>query len=117
MSYYVCLEEILCRFLIHKTSLQLNLGAFAQPSELGDEVQLLPERPQPWVEFVPAQELQGAFKDWGNDPRKILSYVTNPSRYSIHTVDPPLESYVKDRVVVVGDAVSYSARILEVQRR
>ena len=87
---------------------QLNLGAFAQPRELGDEVQLLPERPQPWVEFVPPQELQDAFKDWGNDARRILTYVTTPSRYSIHTVDPPLESYVKDRVVIVGDAVSFS---------
>ena len=93
-------------FLIQETSLQLNLLAYAQPRELVDEIQLLPERPQPWVEFVPAQELQDAFKDWGNDPRKILSYVTNPSRYSIHTVDPPLESYVKNRVVIVGDAVS-----------
>lgn len=80
--------------------------AFAQPCEPGGEVRLLPERPQPWAKFVPSHELQDAFKEWGSDARKVLHHVEKPLRYSIHTVDPPLESYVEGRVVLVGDAVS-----------
>jgi len=89
----------------HSAFSQLNVAGFAQPS--GDDIQLLPERPQPWSEIVPSQEFQDAYQDWGNDARTILRHVENPLRYSVHTVDPPLENYVKGRVVILGDAVNF----------
>lgn len=47
-----------------------------------------------------------AYDDWGHDAKIILSHIKDPSRWMMHVVDPPLEHYVKEKVVLVGDAVS-----------
>jgi salicylate hydroxylase len=47
-----------------------------------------------------------AYDDWGKDIKIILSHIKDPSRWMMHVVDPPLEHYVKENVVLVGDAVS-----------
>ncbi|KAI3622555.1 salicylate hydroxylase [Moniliophthora roreri] len=44
------------------------------------------------------------YKGWGPDAQIILSHLKNPSKWSIHAWIPPLGSYVRDRVVLVGDA-------------
>ncbi|KAJ3802246.1 FAD/NAD-P-binding domain-containing protein [Lentinula aff. detonsa] len=62
------------------------------------------ELPYPWVESVSQDELKDSCKDWGHDPMIILDHLTNPSKWSIHALDPPLQSYVRDKVVLVGDA-------------
>lgn len=64
-----------------------------------------PELPQPWVEPVDQKELLDAFAGCGNDVNLMLQHMKKPSRWSIHTLYPPLESYVKGRVALVGDAV------------
>jgi len=58
------------------------------------------------VEVVPTDEVLQAFEGWGKDITSILQHVKEPSRWAIHTVYPPLESYVRGRVVLIGDAVS-----------
>lgn len=82
--------------------IQLNVVAFTSEAE---GIALAPERPQPWVEVVPQQELLEKFQDWGNDATLILKRMNKPSRWSIHTLYPPLKSFVYGRVVLIGDAV------------
>ncbi|KAJ4485696.1 salicylate hydroxylase [Lentinula aciculospora] len=62
------------------------------------------ELPYPWVESASQIELKDSCKDWGHDPMIILDHLKNPSKWSIHALDPPLRSYVRDNVVLVGDA-------------
>ncbi|KAJ3869315.1 FAD/NAD-P-binding domain-containing protein [Lentinula novae-zelandiae] len=61
------------------------------------------ELPYPWVESVSQEELKEHCKDWGHDPKIILDHLKNPSKWSIHALDP-LQNYVRDKVVLVGDA-------------
>ncbi|KAF8831977.1 hypothetical protein HHX47_DHR1001215 [Lentinula edodes] len=61
------------------------------------------ELPYPWVESVSQKELKEHCKDWGHDPKIILDHLKNPSKWSIHALDP-LQNYVRDKVVLVGDA-------------
>ncbi|KAF4620967.1 hypothetical protein D9613_001259 [Agrocybe pediades] len=79
----------------------LNVVAFLNPH---NNIELLPERPLPWTEVRDSQEVVDGYSDWEGDGKIIASHLENPSRWSIHTLYPPLESFVKDRVVLVGDA-------------
>ncbi|KAE9409161.1 FAD/NAD(P)-binding domain-containing protein [Gymnopus androsaceus JB14] len=51
----------------------------------------------------PSEELKSHFGSWGHDPMIILDHLKNPSKWSIHAVNP-LESYIRDKVVLVGDS-------------
>ncbi|KIK70566.1 hypothetical protein GYMLUDRAFT_89587 [Collybiopsis luxurians FD-317 M1] len=62
------------------------------------------ELPYPWVEASTEQELKDRCGNWGHDTSIILNHLKKPSKWSIHTVYPPLQSYVRDNVVLVGDA-------------
>lgn len=55
---------------------------------------------------VPQQELLDAYAGWSEDALKMLRCIEKPSKWSIFALDPPLESFVKGRVALVGDAVS-----------
>ncbi|PPQ91475.1 hypothetical protein CVT25_013732 [Psilocybe cyanescens] len=79
----------------------LNVVAFYT---IGDGSRLTSEHPHPWVEDVPEAELLERFSDWGNDVLTILKHLKQPSRWSIHTMHPPLKSFVNRRVVLIGDA-------------
>ncbi|KAJ7184330.1 FAD/NAD-P-binding domain-containing protein [Mycena filopes] len=57
----------------------------------------------PWVKPVPQQELLARFSGWGPDVMAILNHLKTPSKWSIHTL-MPLESFVRGRIVLVGDA-------------
>ncbi|KJA28656.1 hypothetical protein HYPSUDRAFT_129090 [Hypholoma sublateritium FD-334 SS-4] len=83
-----------------KDDTTLNIVAFNRPI-LNT---ISPELPQPWVEPVDQKELLDAFAGCGNDVNLMLQHMKRPSRWSIHTLYPPLESYVKGRVALVGDA-------------
>ncbi|KAF9486322.1 salicylate hydroxylase [Pholiota conissans] len=78
----------------------LNIVAFNRPvpNTISEEL------PHPWVESVDQKELLDAYKGCGSEVCAILQHMKNPSRWSIHTLYPPLDSYVKDRVVLIGDA-------------
>ncbi|TFK70746.1 salicylate hydroxylase [Pluteus cervinus] len=77
----------------------LNVGAFPR----NDPV-LAGEKPGPWVEQAPQQELLDDFPGWGRDAQIILDHMKAPGKWYIHHVSPVLESYVKDHVVLIGDA-------------
>ncbi|KAG8219611.1 hypothetical protein J3R82DRAFT_565 [Butyriboletus roseoflavus] len=57
-----------------------------------------------WVTPAAEQEILDAHEDSGAEVRKLLNLITNPSKWSIHTVDPPLDSFVKGHIALVGDA-------------
>lgn len=58
-----------------------------------------------WVELATQEELLKQFEGWGPDVRILLEHMPKPTKWSIHGLDPPLESYVHQRVVLVGDSV------------
>lgn len=57
---------------------------------------------------VPAsmEEMLGHYEGWGSDVINLLKCIKQPSKWYINVVHPPLKSYVKGRVVLLGDAVS-----------
>ncbi|KIJ31478.1 hypothetical protein M422DRAFT_266856 [Sphaerobolus stellatus SS14] len=63
--------------------------------------------PQPgesWVLPATQEEMLGYFEGW--DPRvtKLLSFITKPNKWFLHALSPPLETYVKGRIALLGDA-------------
>ena len=49
-------------------------------------------------------ELLDSFTGWGYDALQLLSCIESPSAWSIHAIDPPLGSYSRGQVAVLGDA-------------
>lgn len=91
---------------ISLTISKLNIVACVREKEIC----MSPARPTPWVEVVPQQEVIDGYSAWGNDAKIILQHVKQLSRWSIHTVYPPLETFVNGKIVLVGDAVSSVGR-------
>jgi salicylate hydroxylase len=91
------------------SKLKLNVVAFVR----GKGSSMSPERRSPWVEVVPPQEVFDGYPGWGNDARIILQHIKQPSRWAIHTLYPPLETFVNGRVVLVGDAVGNASQAFE----
>ncbi|KAJ3503290.1 hypothetical protein NLJ89_g8499 [Agrocybe chaxingu] len=84
-----------------KNGTVLNVAAFISTPQ---GVKLAPEQPQPWVEITPQQELLDGFQGWGDDALAVLKLMKAPSRWAIHTLYPPLKTFVSGKVVLVGDA-------------
>lgn len=83
--------------------LKINIVAFACDRDIPRRREL----PLPWVESVTQQELLDKYKGWGPDMMTILQHLNNPSKWSIHAVDPPLQSFTHQKIVLVGDAVRF----------
>lgn len=64
---------------------------------------------EPWVQSVPQEEMFKVYEGCGPQVMALLKCIKTPSKWSIHVVQPHLESFVKGRVVVIGDAVSMHA--------
>ncbi|KNZ81828.1 Salicylate hydroxylase [Termitomyces sp. J132] len=62
--------------------------------------------PLPWAKLVSQDELLHEFSQagWGEDANLILKEMKNPSKWYLHFLHPPLSSYVRQRVVLLGDA-------------
>ncbi|KAG5341683.1 hypothetical protein C0989_007910 [Termitomyces sp. Mn162] len=60
--------------------------------------------PLPWVKPTSQDELQRDYSGWGEDANIIIKEMKNPSKWYLHFLHPPLSSYVRQRVVLVGDA-------------
>ena len=58
----------------------------------------------PWVTPRTKSELLETYAGWGPDAISLLDCLDSPSAWSIHAVDPPLETYAKGRVALLGDA-------------
>ncbi|KAK0501803.1 hypothetical protein EDD18DRAFT_1066460 [Armillaria luteobubalina] len=63
-----------------------------------------PPLPSSWVAPTSNGELQDHFKEWSRDARIIVDRMGASSKWFIHALNPPLGSYCRGRVVLVGDA-------------
>ena len=62
-----------------------------------------------WVESVPQEEMFKVYEGCGPQVMALLKCIKTPSKWAIHVVQPHLDSFVKGRVAVIGDAVSLPA--------
>lgn len=61
----------------------------------------------PWVQQVSKHAMDEEYEGWGPDVVALLKCMPeHPSKWFIHVVNPPIESYAKGKVAVLGDAVS-----------
>ena len=60
---------------------------------------------QPWVSPRTQAEMLAEYEGWGSDVQTYLGLVESPSVWSIHIVDPLLQTYCHGRVAILGDAV------------
>ena len=58
-----------------------------------------------WVTPRSKAELLAEYEGWGPDVQTILNCMDSPSVWSIHIVDPPLETFCRGSVALLGDAV------------
>lgn len=70
----------------------------------------LPEG-QPWVVPVTTDALLQEYAGWGPDVMGILKSIDNPTKWHVHVLHPPLDSYVKGRIALLGDAVSTNGAV------
>ncbi|KAG6885495.1 hypothetical protein C0993_001102 [Termitomyces sp. T159_Od127] len=61
--------------------------------------------PLPWAKPACHDELLHEYSGWGEDANIILKEMDNPSKWYIHFLYPPLSSYYRQRIVLVGDAI------------
>lgn len=59
---------------------------------------------EPWTQKTTQEAMLKDFEGWGADARRIVGLMTQPSKWALHTIHPPLKSYVNGRIVVAGDA-------------
>ena len=85
--------------------MKINIVAFAANHHIPIGSANLPAG-APWVAQVSREELLKEYEGWGPDVINTLSCIHAPSKWWIHVVYPPLETYTKGRVAVLGDAVS-----------
>ncbi|KZT74947.1 FAD/NAD(P)-binding domain-containing protein [Daedalea quercina L-15889] len=57
-----------------------------------------------WVKSVPQEEMLKVYEGCGPEVAALLRCIKTPSKWSIHVVHPHLESFVKGRVALIGDA-------------
>lgn len=100
-TYEVLYATHPCQLPIHR---KLNIVVFVTDYSVPIGSRPLPPS-EPWVTRVSPDELRSQFEDWGDDPRIIVTCLLDPSKWSIHCVKPELETYVKGRVALLGDAV------------
>ncbi|KAH7914736.1 hypothetical protein BJ138DRAFT_999357 [Hygrophoropsis aurantiaca] len=60
--------------------------------------------PNQWVVPAAQDEIFTAYQGSGSDVTALLSLINTTSKWAIHALSPPLESYVKTNVALVGDA-------------
>ncbi|KAI8981132.1 FAD/NAD-P-binding domain-containing protein [Trametes punicea] len=82
----------------------INVVAFSARYDIPIGAEKLPEG-APWVEQVSRDEVKRVYQGWGPDVAILLDNMPEkPSKWSIHVVHPPLDSYAKGRVALLGDA-------------
>ncbi|KAK0505779.1 salicylate hydroxylase [Armillaria luteobubalina] len=79
---------------------RINVVVFVSESDIPPQ----PPLSSSWVAAAPSGELQNHFKEWCRDARIIVDHMKTSSKWFIHAFNPPLGSYSRDRVVLIGDA-------------
>ncbi|KAK0215062.1 salicylate hydroxylase [Armillaria fumosa] len=79
---------------------RINVVVFVSKGDISPQ----PPLPSSWVAAASDGELQDHFKEWSRDARIIVDHMAASSKWFIHALNPPLGSYSRSRVVLVGDA-------------
>ncbi|OBZ79798.1 Salicylate hydroxylase [Grifola frondosa] len=87
----------------HQTPVKINIVAFTANHHIPIGSESLPDG-TPWVERASQEELLKEYEGWGSDVPALLGCIQAPSKWSIHVVYPPLETYVRGRIALLGDA-------------
>ncbi|KAI0673685.1 FAD/NAD-P-binding domain-containing protein [Trametes maxima] len=81
----------------------INVAAFAARYDVPIGSQTVPERT--WVEQVARDELSSEYDGWGPDVAALIRCMPDTlSRWAVHVVHPPLDTYAAGRVALLGDA-------------
>ncbi|SJL12803.1 related to Salicylate hydroxylase [Armillaria ostoyae] len=96
---FVGLDKHFVIYPIHGDK-RINVVVFVSKSDIPPQ----PPLPSPWVAATSDRELQEHFQEWSRDARIIVDHMGASIKWFIHTLDPPLGSYSRGRVVLVGDA-------------
>ncbi|KAH9858352.1 FAD/NAD-P-binding domain-containing protein [Lenzites betulinus] len=82
----------------------INVAAFSARYDIPIGAANQPEDVH-WVDTASREEVKEVFKGWGPDVQIVLDCMPETtSKWSIHVVYPPLETYAKGHVAVLGDA-------------
>ncbi|PWY99845.1 FAD/NAD(P)-binding domain-containing protein [Testicularia cyperi] len=81
----------------------VNLVAFRTDRSHWPERTKFPKG-QPWIQETEKQALMDDFSDYSPNVRRMLECIEKPSKWALHQIIPPLQSYVNGRVLVTGDA-------------
>ncbi|KAJ7597382.1 hypothetical protein C8J56DRAFT_851542 [Mycena floridula] len=57
-----------------------------------------------WVQPATQKEMVDKFEAWGPEVKRILDLMQHPNKWCIHGLHPPLETYVHNKIVLIGDA-------------
>ncbi|KAI6047846.1 hypothetical protein EDC04DRAFT_2620157 [Pisolithus marmoratus] len=79
----------------------LNVVIFYTDRSLSGSVEIPPNQ---WVATASKEEVLGKFSDCGPDVQKLLSLIKTCHKWCIHAIDPPLKSFVKGHIALVGDS-------------
>ncbi|KAM5536054.1 hypothetical protein V8D89_010312 [Ganoderma adspersum] len=83
---------------------KINVVAFSARYDIAIGSEELPKGTS-WVEEVTKEAVEKEYEGWGPDVAALIQCMPEkPSKWSIHVVHPPLDSYVKGRVALIGDA-------------
>ncbi|KIM88945.1 hypothetical protein PILCRDRAFT_245641 [Piloderma croceum F 1598] len=81
----------------------INIVAFARNRQIPMGFIEIPPG-QSWVTPVSKQDLLDEFSGWGSDVMALLGCIQKPSKWSLHAVYPPLETYVSGNIALIGDS-------------
>ncbi|KAF9024131.1 FAD/NAD(P)-binding domain-containing protein [Hymenopellis radicata] len=68
------------------------------------DIPMSPALPLPWIKSVPEGEILEEFTGWGRDATIILEHMKKSSKWFVHALSPPLQTFSKGRLVLIGDA-------------
>ncbi|KAF8530028.1 hypothetical protein BU17DRAFT_78550 [Hysterangium stoloniferum] len=58
----------------------------------------------PWVVAVEQEEMLEHFVGWGKHVLDLLANIKKPTKWVLHALDQPLDSYIRGKIVLVGDS-------------
>ncbi|KAF8921895.1 FAD/NAD-P-binding domain-containing protein [Mucidula mucida] len=78
----------------------INVVAFVAKHD----IPMSPALPLPWIKSVPEGEILEEFTGWGDDATILLEHMKKSSKWFVHALSPPLPTFTKGRLVLIGDA-------------
>lgn len=81
----------------------VNVVAFNTDRSQWPQRAKLPEG-EPWTQPTTIEHIISQFSGWGTDVVNMIKCMDKPSKWALHQLVPPLDTYVKGSVCIAGDA-------------